>query len=140
MLKIWRAHQKQKRKVNKKVKSNRSHPRQRCQNLIRENRAQKVLFWKVCVLWLPQYFRYSIDAKQVESTRTGSDRSFTVLFTYVLTILLCFKKMTRKENKEWKEKDTVETKKRNIEEWYLWFLVIFLKQSKNGRKLIATIF
>jgi len=60
-----------------------------------ENRAQKMYIlksiFKVCALWLPRYFRYSIEAKQVESIGTGSDRSFTGIFTCVLKFLQHFK-------------------------------------------------
>ena len=38
---------------------------------------------KVCVLWLPRYFRYSIETKRVESTGKESDRSFIGLFICV---------------------------------------------------------
>jgi len=57
------------------MKSNRSHPQQRCQNLIGENRTQKVyvlkLRVKVCVLWLPWYFRYNIEAKTSRIHKDG---------------------------------------------------------------------
>ena len=56
-----------------------------------ENRAQKVYVLKLrvkkYVLWFPRYFRYSIEAKRVEFIGTGSDRSFTEMFTCVLNIL-----------------------------------------------------
>ena len=50
----------------------------------------------------------------VESTRTGDDRSLIDRFTYVLIVFLGFKEFKRKENenKKWKEKSTVKTKKR----------------------------
>ena len=52
---------------------------------------------------------------------------------------LMFERMKRKENKEWKEKSTVKHEKvGNIEECYLWFLFVYLKQSKTERKLMAT--
>ena len=42
-------------------------------------------------VWLPRYFRYSIEAKGVESTRTRSDISFTGQFTCMLSVLQCLK-------------------------------------------------
>jgi len=48
-------------------------------------------------------------AKRVESTGTGSDRSFTVIFTCVLTVLQCFKESKEKKTKN--KKNTVKTKK-----------------------------
>ena len=69
---------------------------------------------KVCVLWLPRYFRYSIEVKRVESTGTRSDRSFTGLFTCVLTVFYILKNEKKTKNgkrkirwkqrqKHWKE-------------------------------------
>ena len=104
MIKIYPAHQKQRRKVNKNVKSNRFHPWQRRQNLIGGKPCTKCVILKsrvkLCVFWLPQYFCYSIEAKRVESTRTGGDRSIKSMFTCVLTILLCFKESKEKKNEE----------------------------------------
>jgi len=56
------------------------------------------------MLWLPRYFRYSIEAKQVESTGTGSDRRFTGLCTCVLKFLLCFKESKEKKTKNEKRR------------------------------------
>jgi len=57
------------------MKSNRSHPRQWCQNLIGGKRAQKVYVLKsrveVRALWLPRYFRYSIEAKTSRIHKDG---------------------------------------------------------------------
>jgi len=66
------------------------------------------------VLWLPRYFRYSIEVKQVESTGTGGDRSFHGMFTCVLMVLLCFKESKEKKTKNEKRKYS-ENKDRNIE-------------------------
>jgi len=50
-----------------------------------------------------------------------------------------FQRIKIKENKEWKEKSTVETKIETLKKMCLWFLILFLKQSKkNERKFIAT--
>jgi len=57
------------------VKSNCSHPRQRHQNLIGENPTQEVYIlksiFKLRVLWLPRYFRYSIEAKTSRIYKEG---------------------------------------------------------------------
>ena len=47
----------------------------------------KSVCFKKCVLWLPRYIHYSMVAKRVESTRTGSDRSFTGRFTCVCSLM-----------------------------------------------------
>jgi len=51
------------------------------------------------MLLLPRYFRYSIEAKQVEFIGTGSDRSFTGMFTCVLKFFYVLKN-EKKRNKE----------------------------------------
>ena len=58
------------------------------------------------MLWLPWYFHYSIEAKQVESTGIGSDRALPVYRNVHMHIKVSsmFERMKRKENKEWKEK------------------------------------
>ena len=64
--------------------------------------AKKCVFCKlikVYVPWLPLYFRYSIEAKRVESIRTGSDGSFIGMFTYVLKFLQCLKECREKKIK-----------------------------------------
>ena len=91
---------------------------------------------KVCVFWLSRYICYSIKAKQVKSTRTGGNRSINGMFTYVLTVLLCFKEL--KEKKINKREEYGENKERNIEEKVFVILRLFLKQCKNERKLMAT--
>ena len=58
--------------------------------------------------WLPRYFHYSIEAKQVESTGTGSDRSFTGMFMCVLSVLQCLK---RNENKQVEREEYSETQR-----------------------------
>ena len=60
---------------------------------------------KVCARWLPRYFRYSIEAKRVESTKMGNDKSFHGMFTCVLKFLQHFKES--KENKTKNEKRRV---------------------------------
>ena len=81
----------------------------------RENRAQKVYvlksIFKVCVLWLPRYFRYSIEPKWVEFTRTKSDRSFTGIFKCVLRFLQHFKESKEKKTKSGKRRVWWNTKK-----------------------------
>ena len=50
-----------------------------------------------------------------------------------------FQRMKRKENKEWKEKDTVKNKEvTNIEKNVFVIFGIFLKQSKKGKKTHGT--
>jgi len=73
---------------------------------------EKCMFWNhelKVLLWLPQYFRNSIKAKHVESTRMEreeyGDRSFHCMFTCVLKSLQCFKES--KENKTKSEKRRV---------------------------------
>jgi len=70
---------------------------------------------KVCVLWLSRYFCYSIETKRVEFTRTGGDRSFSVMFTCVLIVLLYLKES--KEKKQiMKREDYGKNKDKNIED------------------------
>jgi len=57
---------------------------------------------KECVLWLSRYFRYRIEAKHVESTETEGDRRLHGMFTCMLKVLQCLKKL--KENKIKNEK------------------------------------
>jgi len=75
-----------------------------------ENRARKVYVlksrFKVCVLWLTRYFRCNIEAKRVESTGMGSDRSFTGWFMCVLMVLQYLK--------EWKEKKIKNEKRSTV--------------------------
>jgi len=68
------------------------------------------------VLWLPRHFRYSIEAKQVESTRTKSDRSFTGLFTCVIKFLQHFKESKEKKQKMRREEHGETRRSGNIEE------------------------
>jgi len=73
-----------------------------------KNRARKSVILKslikVCALWLPRYFRYSIEAKWVESTGMKSDRRFIGIFTCVLTVLLCLKESKEKKIKNEKRR------------------------------------
>ena len=82
------------------------------------------------MLWLPRYFRYSIKAKPVESTGTGSDKSFTEIFTYVLSVLQSLKEW--KENKTKNEKrSTVKHKEvENIEQNMFVIFGMFLNKVK----------
>ena len=89
------------------------------------------------MLWLPQCFRYSIEAKRVESIRTGSDRSLHGKFTCVLTVLQCLKEWKEKK-KEWKEKYGKIRRSGNIEDKMFVVFGIFLNQSEKERKLMAT--
>ena len=66
---------------------------------------------KVCVLWL--YFCYSIEAKRVESTKTGGDRSINGMFTCVLTALYVSKNQ-KKRKQRMKREVYGENKDRNI--------------------------
>ena len=79
-----------------------------------ENRVRKMYVLKsivkVCVLWLPRYFRYSIEAKRDKSIETGSDRSFIGMFTCMLSVLQCFKEWKENKTKSGKEKSTVKHK------------------------------
>ena len=76
----------------------------------RENHAQKVyvlkLRFKMCVLWLPRYFRYSIEAKTSRIHKDGGDRSLHGMFTCMLTVLQCLK--------EWKENKTKNEKRSTV--------------------------
>ena len=67
--------------------------------------------FKVCALWLPRYFRYSIKAKRVESTWMGGDRSLHSMFTCVLTVLQCLKESKEKKIKNEKRRVRWNTKK-----------------------------
>ena len=91
------------------MKSNRLHPRQRRQNLIEVKLCTKSVILKLeinmCVLWLPRYFCYSIEAKPVESTRTEGDRSINNMFTCVLIVLLSFKESKEKKTNNEKRKE-----------------------------------
>ena len=104
----------------------------------RENRTQKVdvlkLIFKVCVLWLPRYFCYSIEVKRVESTGTGSDRNFTGMFMCVLKFLQCLKES--KEKKKQRLKREVRWKQRSDKHRRMIFMILFvyLKQSKKRKK------
>ena len=63
------------------------------------------------MLWLPRYFYYSIEAKRIEFTGTGSDKSFIGMFMCVLTVLQSFK-----ESKENITKGAENKEVKNIEE------------------------
>ena len=124
MLKIWPAHQKNKEeKLTKTWNQTASIPGNGAKIWLGENRAQKVYVmksrFKVCLLWLPRYFRYNIEAKTSQIQKDGSDRSLHGMFTCTLKVLQCLKEW--KENKEVKEKYGENKEVRNIEEWYLWF-------------------
>ena len=67
------------------------------------------------MLWLPLYFCYSIEAKRVESKRTGSDRSFTGLFTCVLKFLQHFKESKKRKQKVEREEYSENKEVGNIE-------------------------
>ena len=72
-----------------------------------KNRAQKVYVLKSRVkvyALASSILPYSIEAKRVESTGTGSDRSFTVIFMCVLKFLLCFKESKEKKTKNEKRR------------------------------------
>ena len=49
------------------------------------------------MLLLPQYFRYSIEAKRVESIMMGEDRSINGMFVCMLAVLLSFKESKEKK-------------------------------------------
>ena len=68
------------------------------------------------MLWLPQNFRYSIEAKRVESTGTDSDRSFTGMFTCVLKFLQRFKESKEKKTKSEREEYSETRRSGNIED------------------------
>ena len=88
-----------------------------------QNRARKVYvlksIFKVCVLWLPRYFRYSIEAKTSRIHKEGGDRSFTSWFTCVLKVLQCFKEWKERKIKNGKRSTVKHKEVRNIEEWFL---------------------
>ena len=92
----------------------------------------------MCALWLPRYLGYSTEAKHVESTRTKSDRSFTGLFTCVLTVLLFFKEWKEKKIKNEKRSTVKHKEVENIEKNVFVVFVVFLKQSEKERKPMAT--
>ena len=73
-----------------------------------ENRAQKVyvlkLIFKVCALWLPQYFCYSIEDKMSRIYKDGRDRSFTGMFMCVLKFFQHFKESKEKKTKNEKRR------------------------------------
>ena len=52
------------------------------------------------MLWLSRYFRYSIQAIRVESTRTGSDRSINSSFTLVVNKVFLVKEEKEKKRKQ----------------------------------------
>ena len=84
---------------------------------------------------LPRYFRYSLEAKQVESTRTGSDISFIGMFTCVLKFLLCFKESKEKKQKVKREEYGETRRSGNIEDKIFVVFDILLKQSKKRKKI-----
>ena len=49
-------------------------------------------------------FHYSTEAKRVESTGTRSDRSFTGMFTCMLSVLQSFKASKEKKTRNEREK------------------------------------
>jgi len=57
-----------------------------------------------------------MEAKWVEFTESGSDRSFTGQFTWVLSVLQCLKESKEKKRMNEKRRNTMKIKKRNIEE------------------------
>ena len=93
-------------------------------SLIGVKTCMKSVILKSDVLCLPRYFRYSIEAKRVKFSRTGGNKSINSMFTCVLTVLLCFKESKRKENKEWKEKSTVETTIETLKKGFFCFWYI----------------
>jgi len=104
----------------------------------------KSMFWnqaiKVYVLWLPRYFRYSIEAKWVESTGTESDKSFTGLFTCVLKFLLCFKESKEKKTKNEKRRVRWNTKKWETLKKMVFVILVYISKTKleRERKPMAT--
>ena len=59
-----------------------------------------------------------MEAKRVESTRTGGDKSINGMFMRVLMVLLCFKE-SKEKKKIMKREEYDENKDRNIEGKYL---------------------
>jgi len=76
----------------------------------------------VCALFLPQYFRYSIEAKQVESTGTESDRSFTGRFTRVLSVFFVLKNQKKRKQRMKREEYGV-SKEGEHRRMYVCFMV-----------------
>jgi len=85
------------------------------------------------MLWLPRYFCYSIEAKRVESTWMGGDKSSTGRFTCVLSVLQSLKNQ-KKRKQIMKREAYGGNKDRNIEEKVFLVFDIFLQQSKKGKK------
>ena len=82
------------------------------------------------MLWLPRYFRYSIEAKRVKSKGTGSDRSFTGMFTCMLSVLQSFKESKEKKRMNEKRSMVKYEEVGNIEKNVFVVFDIFLKQSE----------
>ena len=68
------------------------------------NRARKHVYFeisvKMCVLWLPRYFRYSRMAIRVESTGTGGDRRINSSFTCIVNKFFFLKKEKIKKKRK----------------------------------------
>ena len=75
---------------------------------------------------------------RIESTGTGSDRSFHSMFTCVLKFLQYFKESKENKTKSEREEYDETQGSGNTEEKIFVILDIFLKQSKKERKPMAT--